>query len=189
MIKKVIFALTTSLLLCGCDSSDMFSNSPPNFDRSYTATAKIDYGEFSTACDITRSGSNDWCFNFTQPDYLMGMDLKLADGDITASLGEINVTVPDIGAYHSVPDMIAQAVDSLTAINSSSITENEGILTINTEVNGNKVIVTADKNGNLISLKCPKHKLAVEFGDQLELVPPDELDTLETEEVSIIFDE
>lgn len=189
MNKRLSLLLTSTLLLCGCSDGQLFGSTKPDYDNAYTTTAQIRYGDYSAVCDISRNGADDWSFSFTQPDYLMGMELSLNDDGLTASLGELSVTAESKGAYQLIPDIIAQAVDSLSAIAAENITDNEGILTLNTEIDGKKVIITSDKSGQLLTLKCPYHKLSVEFSQQLAISSPNELDTLETEEVSIIFDE
>ena len=189
MKKKIIAILTASLLLSGCSTDELFGKTKPDFDKAYTTSAEISYGDYTASCDITRSSENEWSFSFTQPDYLMGMELSLCNDELSAQLGKLNVTAEMNGAYQLIPDIIAKSIDTLSDAADENITENEGILTINTEIGGKKVVVTSDKNGQLLTLKCPYHKLSVEFGKQLQLAQPDEIQTYETEDVSIIFDE
>ena len=190
MNKKLLPLLISPLLLCGCSIDEVFGTKPPDFDTAYSATAEISYGDLSATCDITRNSTDDWSFSFSQPDYLMGMELLLTNDGVTAKLGELSVTADENSVYQLIPDIVAESLDSLARVTQDNIIENEdGTLTVNTEIDGNKVIITADKNGKLIALKCPYHKLSVKFADQMDITPPSEIETLETEEVSIIFDD
>ncbi len=168
--------LAAPLLLCGCNSGELLAKPLPDFDKSYEIQAQIDYGSYSAAADITRNGTGDWKFCFTEPPYLTGVELTLADGTLTAALGDLNTSMEINPAYKLIPDTIAKALDSLTTAPTDAVTENEGVLTITTESGGDKAVVTTDGSGNLLTLKCPSQRLAVEFSSQQEI------DITETEE-------
>ncbi|MBQ8195501.1 MAG: hypothetical protein IJZ47_09045, partial [Oscillospiraceae bacterium] len=84
------------------------------------------------------------------------------------SLGELSVTAESNGAYALIPDVISAALDKLPDVLSENISENEGVLTITTDVLGEKAVVTADSSGSLLSLKCPAQQLSVRFSGQQE---------------------
>lgn len=180
MKKLLILCVPISILLCGCSSATIFKPSKPDFDTAYRVNAEIGYGDFTAEADITRNGEDEWEFCFTKPDYLTGMKLSLGDDMLTASLGELSVTAESSDFYRLVPDIIADSVDSLSDIPAEEITEQEGILTLNTEVGGKKVVITADSDGRLLSLLCPYYKVSVDFGEQEPIV---RLETLETEDM------
>ena len=69
--------------------------------------------------------------------------------------------------YSALPEIISRAVDKLPEIAQESMTEKDGVLTAETDFNGERVIITAAKDtGELISLKCPSYKLSVHFSNQ-----------------------
>lgn len=171
--------LIMPLLLCGCNSAQLLSKPAPDFDKTYEIAAEIDYGSYSAAADITRSGSGEWQFRFSEPSYLMGMELSLSDGTLTASLGDLSVTADSNDAYTLIPDIIAAALDSLPSAAADSITENEGVLTITTETLGDKTVVTADSSGGLLTLKCPAQQLSVKFSKQQEIDVTETAETFE----------
>ncbi len=159
-----------TVLLCGCQNVTLpFKAGAPDFDKAYTAVADITCGKLEASAEVTRKGAGEWEFRFTKPETLNGMTLTLGKDGFSASLGELSVTAEDNSYYTLVPDIISKAADSLTSVPAEEITESDGVLTLNTELDGKKVTVTSDKSGNLISLKCPYHKTAVYFSDQSSL--------------------
>ncbi len=175
--------LAAPLLLCGCNGSELLAKPLPSFDKSYELAAQIDYGSYSAAADITRNGKGDWKFSFTEPSYLMGMELCLSEEGLTASLGDLSVSAEGSEVYKLIPDVIATVLDSVAGAAPETVSENEGILTISTEMDGEKAVVTADSSGNLLTLKCPSQRLAVTFSEQQEI---DVTETAETMEIRII---
>ncbi len=164
---KLLPLLAVTMLLCGCNADNIFGKSKPNYDSSYTVKAEIKSGELKAVADIARNGSGDYIFSFSEPDHLMGMSVALSEDGMTASLGSMNITA-DTSFYTAVPETIAESIDSLSSIDADSITEQDGVLTLNTEAYGDKVIVTSDQNGELLTLKCPSQKLSVKFSEQSE---------------------
>lgn len=165
---RILSLLFVPMLLCGCSSGSIFGKAKPNYDSAYTVAAEIKCGELEALADITRNGSGDYIFSFSEPDHLMGMSVRLSEDGMTASLGSMNVTA-DSGFYTAIPETIAESIDSLSAIDAESITEAEGVLTLNTEAGGSRVIVTSDTDGGLLTLKCPSQKLSVTFSEQSEM--------------------
>lgn len=163
---KKILILCSSLLLCGCSANQIFGQAKPDYDSSYQIKAEISFGELEASADVTRNSKDNWEFCFTEPGYLAGMKLILADDELTASLGNISITTEANDYYDLIPDIIAESIDSLPDIQSENIIENEDVLTLNTVADGKKVIVTSDKSGNLISLRCPYYKFSVDFSGQ-----------------------
>ncbi len=166
-----------AVLLCGCQNVQLpFKTNSPDFDRPYTAVADINCGELEASAEVTRKGAGDWEFRFTKPETLNGMTLTLGKDGFSASLGELSMSVEDNSYYTLLPDIISEAADSLVNVPAEEITESDGVLTLNTEFSGKKVTVTSDKDGNLISMKCPYHKTSVYFSDHSA---PEELNTTE----------
>lgn len=164
---RILPLLTVPMLLCGCNADNIFGKSKPNYDSAYTIKAEIKSGELEAVADITRNGSGDYIFSFSEPDHLMGMSIALFEDGMTASLGSMNVTA-DSSFYTAIPETIAESIDSLSSVDAETITEQEGVLTLNTEADGDKVIVTSDQDGGLLTLKCPSQKLSVKFSEQSE---------------------
>ncbi len=179
MKPRKTLALTMPLLLCGCSGTQLLSKPAPDFDRSYEISAQIDYGSYTAAADILRSGSGEWEFHFTEPSYLMGMELSLSDGELTASLGDISVTADSSSVYTVIPDVISTALDSLSAVSTDSITENEGVLTLTTSAHGDKTVITSDSSGGLLTLRCPARQLSVKFSGQQEIDVTETAETFE----------
>ena len=175
---RILALLVLPTMLCGCSTGNIFGRSKPNYDSAYTIKAEIKSGELEAVADITRNGIGEYIFSFTEPDHLMGMNIALCEDELTASLGSMNVTA-DSSFYTAIPETIAESIDSLSSIDAESITETEGILTLNTETNGNKVIVTSDTDGGLLTLKCPSQKLSVKFSEQSEQKIIETTETLE----------
>lgn len=180
-MKKARFLsfLCVPVLLCGCSAGKMFGKTTPNFERTYTVKAEISCGELDVTADVTRNGKGDYVFAFTEPDHLMGMSIALSDSGTQASLGSLSVEVDSTDAYKLVPDIIVDSIDSLSTVSADKITEVEGVLTLNTEADGKKVVVTCDETGGLLTLKCPSHKLSVKFSGQQELSAPPTEETFE----------
>ncbi|MBS7369226.1 MAG: hypothetical protein KIG62_03635 [Oscillospiraceae bacterium] len=172
--------------LCGCSSGKLpFSDGKQtDFDTGYTVTADITCGDLEAKADITRHGKDDWEFSFTEPKELMGLNITVDAENITASLGDLSVSAEPKGVYSSLPKIISYAVDKLPEL-TQSMTESEGVLTAQSEYEGEKVVITAAKDtGALISLKCPYHKLSVRFSNQERVQPSRESNP--ADEVKII---
>ena len=184
--KKIIRGALAAVLMCGgCAGSGCAASLPfsaeTDFDTAYTVTAQIICGELEAVAEVTRSGGGRWDFSFTEPQELMGITISLDEDGYTASLGGLSFSAEDNPVYSTVPDIISAAVDSLSDVPSESISEQDGVLTIDTEYDGRRVTVTAaSDSGELISLKCPYHKLAVYFSEQNAV--------LETEECGLVED-
>lgn len=164
---RILSLLAVPMLLCGCSGANIFGKAKPNYDSAYTIKAEIKSGDLNAVADITRNGSGDYIFSFSEPEHLMGMNIALSEDGMTASLGSMNVTA-DSSFYTAIPETIAESIDSLSRVDAETITEQEGVLTLNTEAGGDKVIVTSDTSGVLLTLKCPSQKLSVKFSEQSE---------------------
>ncbi len=178
-MKRLIIlpaAAAIMIMLSGCEAVSSITSRKPDFTGAYKTDAEIQYGDFKAKADLSRNDAGEWTFDFTEPKQLMGISVEIADGTFTASLGELSVTAEDNDTYRLIPDIIASAVNRLPEIPEEEITESDGILTINSEADGKKVIITSDKNGNIISLKCPFYKIAVYFGERID---SEDLSTIE----------
>ncbi len=170
-MKKLFSAAAIAFLSCGCAAAP-FTAAAPDFDRSYTVEAEIQYGDIDAQAEVTRNSSGSWQFDFNEPQELMGISISIDGSDITASLGELSVSTPKNSTWSSIPAAIAESIDSLPDIPAESFTEQDGILTINTTLNEKTCAITADKaTGRLISLKYPYGGFAVYFSDQQDITP------------------
>ncbi len=164
--SRILSLLLIPAFACGCSAKNLFAKPKPNFDSSYTVQAEIEYGKFSANADITRNGTGDYIFCFTSPDYLMGMSLALGSDGICASLGSISAEVEGTSAYTAIPELIAGGIDALGTVDGDTITEQDGVLTLNTEACDSKMVITTDTGGGLLPLKCPSRQLSVKFSNQ-----------------------
>ena len=90
--------------------------------------------------------------------------MKLENGTLTASLGELSVTAGE-GENTILPMLIAEGIDS-AGENAGSASEKDGVLTIKTEADGSVCTVTADSStGDILTFRSPGNKLAVFFSD------------------------
>ncbi len=179
------FLLAAPILLCGCDTAELIGRPAPDLDRNYSVTAEIDYGSNSAVADITRNAEDNWSVSFTEPAFLMGVELSLTDDGVTASLGDIRVTADSNDVYTLMPDIITEVLDSLPDVTSENISENEGVYTLNTSYGGDRAVVTSDSSGGLLTLKCPAQQLSVRFSDQQDIAAVDTTETDETFEFII----
>lgn len=188
-MKKIIPAVAfVGLLLCGCASGNPFTSTKPDFDKAYSVDAQIKFDGNEAKAEVVRNSSGDWQFCFSEPEALNGIKLNLTPEGMSAALGELNVSAEKSSVYTMIPDIIAHSLDSLPEVKSESITENEGVLTIETELDSRRVTVTADSSGQLISLKCPYHKLSVYFSNQESTNAPTKVETKESDEGSIALE-
>lgn len=163
-------------MLCGCAKLPFNPLTPnaPGFDSTYTVAAEITCGDLTAKADVTRSGADDWKFSFTEPKQLNGVTMSLGADGWSAKLGELTFSVDDNDTYTLIPKVIGSSIDLLANSSSESFTVSDGVLTADSEFDGKKVTVTANgRSGELISLKCPYHKLSVNFTDQQPYTPFD----------------
>lgn len=158
-------AVTASLLMCGCQGELPFKAAKtPELSCSWTALAEIKFGDNNARAEVTRSEPGCWEFSFTEPQELSGVKMKLENGELTASLGELSVTAGE-GDNTILPMLIAQGIDS-AGENAGGAAEKDGVLTIKTDVDGSSCTVTADSStGDILSFRSPGNKLAVFFSD------------------------
>lgn len=176
--KKAAAALAVAgtLMLCGCGAKLPFTQKTPNFDSTYTVTADITYDKLKAKAEVTRVSSDEWEMKFTEPKQLNGLSVKLNNTKYSASLDGLSFSSEHNSVYSAAPQIIAKAIGSLSG-SADNVTSSDGVLTINTELDGKRVTITADEHtGDLISLKCPHSKLSVNFSEQkpYTLVIPDE---------------
>lgn len=159
-------ALCSAALLSGCEGAmNLSSPKLPDLSGGYSASAEITYGSNTAQAAVTRSEPGCWEFSFSKPAELSGVIMRVADGKLTASLGDMSVTAGG-GDYTVMPKVIAEGIDSLSSAKPSDITEENGILTIKLRSAGKSCTVTADKaTGDILSFKSPGNKLAVYFSD------------------------
>ncbi len=164
--KIGLAGILCTVLLCGCDAKLPFGSTKPNFDTEFTVNAEINCDKLSAKADVTRGGANDWSFTFTEPQQLAGMTLNLTESACTGSLGGLSFEAEESSEYAMIPEIIADSINSLSKCTNEQIVQNDEILTYDTEFDGKKVTVTAnEKSGELVALKCPYHKLSVNFSN------------------------
>ena len=172
--KKIAFAAVTvftAAALGGCSGKLPFGTKTVDFDKSYVVTADITCDKLEAKADVTRLSDSDWEFTFTEPKELNGITLHFGEKGYTAYLGGLSFDADGRAGYVMLPEIIADTVDSLANCTSENFVQKDGILTADLDYNGKKVTVTAhDKTGELISLKCPYHKLSVAFSGQHDYV-------------------
>lgn len=155
-----------AVMLCGCDGAVPFNSARlPDFSSGYSANAEITFGDVTAQAEVTRSEPGCWEFAFSEPAELSGIVMRLENGELTASLGELTVTAGE-GDYTALPIIIADGLDALQNMDKADFTEENGVLTARLETDGSKCTVTADKaTGDILSFKSPSDKLAVYFSD------------------------
>lgn len=179
IIATAALAVTTSLL-CGCSNTLPFKQSAAFEEKNCIMNAQLECGDLNAKAQITRHGEGEWEFAFTEPAQLMGLVISLDGEGVSASLGGLSVEVEPSMVYNMLPQVIADAVDSLAELPEGSITEEDGVLTLKTDCGEGNVVVTAKKDScELISLKCPFQRLAVYFSDFEELDESEEVRIIE----------
>ncbi|MGN1340785.1 MAG: hypothetical protein ACI4WS_10870 [Oscillospiraceae bacterium] len=159
-------AVCAAALFCGCEGAISIGSAKlPDFSGGYSANAEITFGNEKAQAEIDRVEPGCWEFRFSEPKELSGVVMKLENGEVTASLGEISVAAGE-GDYTMLPVVIAEGLDELQNLTSDSFTEENGVLTAKLEAFGSKCTVTADKQtGDVLSFKSPSDKLAVYFSE------------------------
>lgn len=167
--KTAAFALSIigTLSLCGCGATLPFTQKTPNFNSTYTVTADITYDKIKAKADLTRVTLDEWEFKFTEPKQLNGLSIKLNNEKYSASLGGLSFSADRNSFYTDAPQVITKSIGLLSNSAGDKSTASDGVLTFTDEIDGKRVTITADeRTGSLISLKCPHHKLSVNFSDQ-----------------------
>lgn len=178
-LKKAAAALAVAgtLVLSGCGARLPFSQKLPDLNSTYTVKADITFDKLKAKADLTRVSSDEWEFCFTEPKQLSGLNIKLNSEKYAVSLGGLTFSAEESSVYTALPQLVASSIGMLSSLGSDKITSEDGVLTFSCELDGKRVTVTAnERTGDLISLKCPHHKLSVNFSEQkpYTLVLPDE---------------
>ncbi len=155
--------LCASVFLAGCEGGVPFvQGNPPKMPEGWSAGAEITFGSNKAQAEVTRTGPGCWDFLFTEPPELSGIEMKLENGTLTASLGELSAEAGG-GDFTILPKLIAEGIDSIDA---AGFTERDGVLTAKITASGSSCTVTADSaTGNILSFKSPGNKLAAYFSD------------------------
>lgn len=155
-----------SVLFCGCDTKLPFGSTKPNFDSSFTVDAEINCDKLNAKAEVTRISGEEWRFTFSEPKELTGVVIEYSKSACTGTLGGLSFKAESNSLYSMVPEIIMDSINSLSNCTNEQIVQNDEILTYETEFNDKKVTVTANaKNNSLVALKCPYHRLAVNFSD------------------------
>ena len=165
-ITKIAALALCGCLLSGCSDNISFMQPKPDFSAGYTVSAEINCGKLEAAADIAYIAENDWEFTFTEPKSLAGVTLMLNEEGLSGTLGALGFSVEENSYYTLLPEIISEAVEALAKAPSEKRSTSDGIMTVETEFNGQLVTVTADTSGKLISLKCPYYSLSVNFSNQ-----------------------
>lgn len=178
-LKKAAAALAAAgtLILTGCGDSMPFAKKMPDFNSTYTVSADITFDELKAKADLTRVTLDEWEFVFTEPKQLNGLTIRLNDEKYAASLGGLSFSAEESSVYTALPHLIAKSIGLLSGSASENTTSSDGVLTFSDELDGKRITITAnERTGDLISLKCPKCKLSVNFSDQkpYTLILPEE---------------
>lgn len=172
--KIGLIGVFCSILLCGCDAKLPFGSTKPNFDTEFTMNAEINCDKLNAKADVTRVSADDWSFTFTEPQQLAGITINLTKSACTGTLGGLSFETEESSEYAMIPEIIVDSINSLSKCTNEQIVQNDEILTYDTEFGGKKVTVTAnEKSGELIALKCPYHKLSVNFSNLKPYKKPD----------------
>lgn len=158
--------LCAAALLCGCEGAISIGSAKlPDLGGSFSSDAEISFGNEKAKAEISRIEPGCWEFSFSEPKELSGVVMKLENGEVTASLGELTVTAGE-GGYTMLPVVIAEGLDELPNLKAESFTEENGVLTAKLDSCGSKCTATADKQtGDILSFKSPTNKLAVYFSN------------------------
>ncbi len=156
-------ALFAAVVLTGCEGGVPFTQKKsPEIPAVWTAAAEITFGSNKAQAEVTRSEPGCWDFLFTEPPELSGVEMKLENGTLTASLGELSVEAGG-GDFTILPALIAEGIDGLDG---AEFTERDGVLTAKVTSGGSACTITADgSTGNILSFKSPGNKLAAYFSD------------------------
>lgn len=178
-LKKAAAALAVAgmLPLCGCGAKLPFVQKTPDFNSTYTVTADITYDNLKAKADLTRVTLDEWEFKFTEPKQLNGLSIRLNNEKYAASLGGLSFSAAENSIYTAAPHLIAKSIGLLSNSTGDKATSSDGVLTFTDEIDGKRVTITAnERTGDLISLKCPHHKLSVNFSAQkpYTLILPEE---------------
>ncbi len=172
-----VIAAVSAIALSGCNGKIPFTEKKLDFNKSYTVCAEINCDRLKAKADVTRAAANDWQFVFTEPKELQGVTLCYGTSGLSASLGDLSFSADENAEYAMLPEIIAASIDTLSALPTESLVEEDGTVVADSTFDGEKVTVSVDeKTGNLLSLKCPHYQLAVTFSDQKPYVSglPDE---------------
>lgn len=175
-IAAIGAAALTAVTLSGCNGKLPFVGSKPDFNKSYSVCAEIKCDRLEAKADVIRAGADDWEFTFTEPKELGGMVIAFGANGYTAKLGDLKFNADENVEYTVLPEVIGSALDRLAAVDASSLSNENGVLTAQVALDDKTVTVTANEKGDLISLKSPYHQLSVNFSEQKPYVSqlPDE---------------
>lgn len=159
-------AVAAAAAMCGCNVKLPFVGSSLDFDKSYSVNADINCDRLKAKAEVIRAGANDWEFKFTEPKELNGIVIAFGSNGYMASLGDIKLKTDENSTYTILPEVIGNALDALAVTSADGLTQNDGVVSADLDLNGKTVTVTADEKGDLISLKSPYHQLSVNFSGQ-----------------------
>ena len=165
MKKMLVFVVSLTILLCGCDKTS--GEDTPETNRLFSVTAEIGYGENDISCKITRLGDNLWKSEINSPFEIEGITLSLSDDIMITEYHGMTVaadknTLPE----DNVHLVIAECIDHSAKASSLPYSEtDDGKRVFSGECEKGEYEIVVDENDNLCSLSVKDFGIEAEFSD------------------------
>lgn len=169
-LKKIIAAVVLfGLLFTGCTNTDLALNqgdrSLDKLEKSFTATAKIDYRDVKAEVEIDRNEPKSYTMTFTEPSSVKDLKLVFTEEKVDIFYKAMNMSVkPESFSDGAVGKMLMSTLERTAGAENLRIESSDGVVTISGSVEGGEYVLRLDeKTANFLSLSLPESDFYMEF--------------------------
>lgn len=181
-LRNALFCVSACFLLNGCAAPGTPSDSfKPRLDESYSLDAAMEYGDGKSAqLALTRYAAGSWEAEFSEPETLSGVLLRLDGNAVSASYKGLAFTVPKSAMpAKTMLCLMTDVLDGLGDTDALSFTaQQDGSHTAEGDAEGGHYILTFADGGELTCFEMPGQPLKITCTNYQPIVQQTEQTTL-----------
>lgn len=154
-------------VFAGCNKSGGILTKTPDLSKPFQSSVKLQAGELELDGTIKRYGMGIWEMTVTSPETLAGLSMTGSDSGVTASLGELELSVPMENVNDkAVFALLFKAIDSAAAADVLTCSDTEDGKVYSGEFSYGTYTMTFDPQSlALVKIEIPSAEICVEFTD------------------------
>lgn len=179
IISMLLLALIAVFVFTSCSGGNLLQPSPPDIDTAYKIAADITYDDFTAKASLERNAENNWTVTFSEPFALSGLKLTFADGNVTADLDGISVTVTENEAYTTLMTYILSALENAATGEGFTVLTTDDIIQVSGQSDYGAYTLKFNKETKApLSLQFEGKGINVAFSDMTEITSDGTVDAV-----------